>query len=100
MTESTGPIVIIEDGIDLEVYPTLEEARRSIESYDVVDGVYEAFDALGRPLRLEALGLRVVIDRADDSVPDPDGLALRIREITALDATLPEMFATLLGRRG
>ena len=106
MATITPPIAIDGDG-ELKVYSTLREARSAMEPYDVDDGLYEAFDSAGYPLRISTLGLLVVMDLPADSTPDPDELARRLRShisdigpdrvgITDLDsASVPTMLAAL-----
>jgi len=78
MATITPPVVIEGDG-ELTVYSTLGQARSAMESYDVDDGLYQAFDSAGYPLRLSTVGLLVVIELPGDSTPDPDELARRLR---------------------
>lgn len=47
------PIFILERNGDLSAYATAGEACASMESVDVEDGEYRAFDAEGRVLRIE-----------------------------------------------
>ena len=107
MVEAMPPIVIEESG-DIEVYPTVETARRAIEAIDVLDGIYKAFDSDGRSLLLVAYGNLVSIEVPENPQPDPAGLERRLREyIVAVgpsrvgvanleDATLPVMLGALL----
>lgn len=48
-----GPFVLVE-GLDVSLWPSLEALTNTVEAQDVRDGVYEAFDADGRVVRLAA----------------------------------------------
>ena len=52
------PPVIVIDGLDVSLYPTVEAAMLDLEGVDVADGVYRVFDAVGRKITLRAEGVR------------------------------------------
>jgi hypothetical protein len=51
MTMPTYPIFVLE-GLDIAKYDSIEIARRALEPIDVRNAVYEAYDILGRRLKL------------------------------------------------
>jgi len=77
MADPAPPIVIDGDG-QIEVYQTVLEARRAVEVVDVADGLYQAFDSEGCPLRLVAHGDLVLIELPSDSRPDQAELEHRL----------------------
>jgi hypothetical protein len=70
------PLVFDEHG-DVSLYWSLEDAERSIESIDVRNGEYVAYDANGRCLLLDAQGSRNVQISIDESV------AVKLDKLTA-----------------
>lgn len=78
MSEATPPIVIIE-GRDIRVYQSIAEASLELEAIDVIDGVYQAFDANGRRLRLVTNGILVSIEVPQDSPLEPVELVTQLR---------------------
>lgn len=48
-----APYVLVE-GLDVTLHPSLSELVGYVEAIDVLDGVYEAFDAEGTALKLQA----------------------------------------------
>ncbi len=52
------PPIMVFDGLDLQLYDSLDNALREIEGVDVEDGCYECFDAAGRRVSLGAKGVR------------------------------------------
>jgi hypothetical protein len=46
--------IFIADGDDITVFASIEDAEKYVEAGDVHDGIYEAWDAQGRVLSLEA----------------------------------------------
>lgn len=56
-SESTlqPPIVVIE-GKDVRVFRTVDEAARAVEGPDVLEGIYEAYDATGVRIELASDG--------------------------------------------
>lgn len=70
------PIIVVDDG-DLIVFKSAHDAERGLESPDVMNGSYVAYDCEGRLLRLE--------------VPDPgnwSGLLIDVKpvKVTAAEA--------------
>ena len=53
MTEISPPFFVFE-GLDLSIYDSLNEIEANLEGVDVEDGVYEAFDSMGRVIDLKA----------------------------------------------
>lgn len=78
MLSATPPIVIDGDGC-FDVYATVAEACSWLEAVDVDDGLYEAFDSEGHPLRLVTDGNIVSIELPTDSIVDSAELEHRIR---------------------
>lgn len=76
--EAQTPIFVIE-GNDVGVYRSRADAERDIEPNHVKEGIYEAFDARGRRLKLAAAGHRTVIDLPKPYEQDPDLLAAKLR---------------------
>jgi len=60
------PVFIVE-GNDLSVYSTLERAQNQLEPHDVLNLVYEGYDAEGRLLSLKVDKRRVVISLAEEN---------------------------------
>jgi hypothetical protein len=54
--------LILADGGDVMAFASVEDLACYVESADVADGVYRAFDAAGRALRLATDGERVTVD--------------------------------------
>ena len=50
------PPIIIAEGLDVSFFRSAEAAALALEGPDVVDGIYRAYDADGRPLALAARG--------------------------------------------
>jgi hypothetical protein len=73
------PPIVVMEGNDLVVYATLALACHQLEAVDVNDGVYEAFDSEGRPLRLLTHGIVVSAELAPNSTPSPEELERRLR---------------------
>jgi hypothetical protein len=107
MAEAIDPIVIVE-GHDVEVYPTVALACLKVEAEDANDGVLEAFDSEGRRLLFQTHGNLVSLEVPPDSHPDPAELERRLRGyiqsvgvdrvgITDVrDATLPALLDAVL----
>lgn len=57
------PPIVVAEGLDVALHPSPAEAARSLEARDVAGGVYRAWDATGRPLRID-IGDAVCIDLA------------------------------------
>jgi hypothetical protein len=53
MTTPTSPIFVIE-GFDVSIYASVEDAERHLESPDILDNRYVAYDSEGRLLILKA----------------------------------------------
>lgn len=51
------PPVLVFEGCDLLIYGSFDELEQDLEGIDVEDGIYEAFDAIGRVVRLSAAGV-------------------------------------------
>ena len=49
--------LIIADGLDVSMHGNLSSAEMSLEGLDVIDGQIKAFDAAGRALNLEPMGV-------------------------------------------
>lgn len=87
-----SPILVI-DGLDVSIYPSIDAAVADLEGIDVADGVYEVFDAAGRRITLRAKNVRrgrfsvnigtVHFDHAED-VPT-GGAALKSRLLQHLE---------------
>jgi hypothetical protein len=60
MTPDIQTPVVVADGLDVTVYPTLEEAVANLEGVDVARGVYRVFDSVGRRVTLGTHGVRQV----------------------------------------
>lgn len=60
------PIIINESG-DITLFSSLEEAEKYLEAIDVINGVYQGYDAEGHPLKLKALNDRVTIKIESDA---------------------------------
>ena len=71
MTTAIPPIIVIEDGGYIEVYPTVVEATRSVEAEDIPGGVESAFDSTGLALRFIAHGTTVSLEVVEGLPPDP-----------------------------
>jgi hypothetical protein len=73
------PIIVLENG-DLDLFASAEDVDAELEAIDVRDGLFVAYDATGRRLRLEVegrLGVRVTQDPAGVRDPQPLERALR-----------------------
>ena len=57
VTEIASPFLVF-DGLDLSIYESLGSIEGELEGVDVEDGVYEAFDSIGRVVRLKATGVK------------------------------------------
>jgi hypothetical protein len=107
MADAVAPIVIVE-GRDIEVYPTVAVACLDVEAVDANDGVLEAFDSEGRRLVFQTHGILLSLKAPPDSHPDPAELERRLRSyiqsvgvdrvgITDIqDATLPALLDAVL----
>lgn len=58
MNSDPLPPIIVVDGHDVSLYPTVDAAILGLEGIDVADGVYRVFDAVGRKITLRAEGVR------------------------------------------
>lgn len=79
VTEITPPFFVF-DGLDLSIYDSLDSIEVDLEGVDVEAGIYEAFDAIGRVVRLKATGVKrgkFIIDIGETHVdtvePTPTG---------------------------
>ncbi|MDR6689133.1 hypothetical protein J2X55_000032 [Microbacterium sp. 1154] len=83
--------MIRDDAGDLTAHLSISGARQYVEAADVEDGVYEAFDATGRRLRLYVDGEVVRMVPATDAEPDEGELRRRlISFFERLSRTRPE----------
>lgn len=73
------PIFVVENG-DLNVYALIENAQNDLEAIDVNDGIYAAYDAKGRLLRLETQDNHVIISLAEYKPTHADELEQIVRE--------------------
>ena len=56
--EPLQPPILVLEGQDVELYPSLAEAIQDLEGVDVADGAYRLFDAAGRRIVLRAEGVK------------------------------------------
>ncbi len=80
MKERCQPPVLVLEGRDVSLYPSLSDATRSLEGVDVAEGLYRVFDSAGRRIVLRAEGMRrgrlvvnvgtVHVDRIEESPAD------------------------------
>jgi hypothetical protein len=49
-----APFVLVEEGHDVQFFPSLDALVSQVEAQDVRDGIYEAFDGDGRAIELTA----------------------------------------------
>ena len=108
MNESPIPPIVIDDGGDIDVYPTVSAACFDLEAVDVLGGAYQVFDSFGRRLRAGVYGGVVALTLDPDATAEPDELERRLREFidrvgesrigfrNSEEATLPDLLNTLL----
>ncbi len=48
------PFVLIEDGSEQGIYPSLKAVTDHVETIDVLDGIYRVYDSAGRIISLQA----------------------------------------------
>lgn len=54
------PIVVVDNsGVDISIYPSIEDAELHLEPIDVKNGEYRAYDAAGRVLALGVVKKRI-----------------------------------------
>jgi hypothetical protein len=58
MRQNLSPPVLVFDGLDLSIYPTIESICADLEGIDVENGVYKVFDSMGRVIRLTTAGVK------------------------------------------
>jgi hypothetical protein len=51
------PLILVE-GLDVSLYPSIPRLEGQLEGIDVEEGAYRAYDAAGRGLKLEAYGVK------------------------------------------
>jgi len=78
----TPPIVTDDNGA-IELYPSVEAARRDMEAIDVLDGVYDVFDGTGSRLSVGASEGLVQIWLDPNAEPEPEELIGRLRHFVA-----------------
>jgi hypothetical protein len=68
-----APIVFLEHG-DVMLFPDADHASRYIEPLDVINQEYEAYDAVGTPLKLVTNGLTnpvtILVDASKDQASE------------------------------
>ena len=78
VTHPEPPFVFSDQG-DISIFTSIESARREIESIDVLDGVYEAFDSRGRSLTLELHEEELCLGVDESRLPDEVDLLGRLQ---------------------
>lgn len=99
MAEITPPFFVFE-GHDLSIFDSLDSIEGGLEGVDVEDSIFEAFDAIGRVVRLEATGAKrgkFIVDIGETHVKSVDPTAtgaarlynLLIQYLQAIGRTIP-----------
>lgn len=79
------PPITIDEGGDIQVYPSVASACSDLESIDVLEGIYCAFDSRGNILQIHTSGHHVTgMSLIPGEFPDPDGLSRRLRSFIAV----------------
>jgi hypothetical protein len=83
MSDLPVPPIVTDDNGDIEFHSSVEAAERDMEAIDVLDGVYDVFDSMGRRLSVGASEGLVQIWLDPDAMPEPEELEGRLREYIA-----------------
>jgi hypothetical protein len=79
MSNLMSPFFVF-DGNDLVVLATLKGIQLELEAIDVKHGIYDAFDAQGRRLRLETDGKNIKISLGEEGAVHANELETRLRK--------------------
>jgi len=88
------PILVVSDGSTVASYERVEQAEGNLEAIDVLDGVFQVFDADGRALHVTAASDNgpVVIADAPDLAFEPERLSRPLRKyLEAVRSVRPEL---------
>jgi hypothetical protein len=75
----TPPIFVIE-GRDVTIFESLEDAQLQVEPIDVLEGVYVAYDAEGRILRMVVEGDQVKVRLGEDEPTHAEELSRILKD--------------------
>jgi hypothetical protein len=85
-TEAISWPVVFVDGLDVELYQSMDDISVSFEPWMARKQIGQVFDAEGQVLSLHALGGRVIVKTRAKPISDPAMLAAFLRE--HLEATV------------
>jgi|SRR5919198_361169 hypothetical protein len=80
------PPIIVAEGRDVQLFPSVERAENALEAVDVLNGIYEAFDVNARPLTLRVVGARIKCVRVElrpEASPQPAYVLNLLRQYVA-----------------
>jgi hypothetical protein len=81
------PPIIVVEGLDVSFFPSPSAAAAALEGPDVIDGIYQAYDADGRRLVLKSAGgaadYSAVVVVEESGVIESDALSQLLREYLA-----------------
>jgi len=107
------PPIVVAEGRDVRLFSSVEEAARALEGPDVLDGIYEAYDATGFCLELTSRGgpedYSATVSLRVPTVPhvDAERLCRLLREClehdgmtVAADASVARLLDTVIAKQG
>jgi len=81
VNEAPKPPITIAEGHDIKIFESIHEMQDYIERVDVEDGAYEAWDALGRRIRLYVKDEEIKLALSRDGTDQADQLSTLLTEM-------------------